>query len=80
MYCQTYDTCVDLFMNFKTSQGGEFTEPPLVKQVCNIIWNESGLSWCWADNTHGCYLMIQEHISREQVEQEEMGKLHLLYY
>ena len=77
MYCQTYDTCVDLFMNFKTS--GEFTEPPL-KQVCNIIWNESGLSWCLADNTHGYYLMIEEHISREQVEQEEMGKLHLLYY
>ena len=33
MYCHTYDMCADLFLYFKTSLGGEFTEPPLADEI-----------------------------------------------
>ena len=33
VYCHTYDMCADLFLYFKTSLGGEFTEPPLADEL-----------------------------------------------
>ena len=33
VYCSTYDMCADLFLYFKTSLGGECTEPPLASEL-----------------------------------------------
>lgn len=37
VYCRTYNMYADLFLYFKTTLGGEFTEPPLATDINKCV-------------------------------------------